>query len=243
MRAKRPIYADTYERRHRRLLIGLIIVAVIIAGIGGWWWLHRNPRPSARHFPVMGVRVDQADGTLDAEALQAGGAEFVYLKATQGASYVDDQFATNYSRAATMTVGVYHYFSFDSTPAAQAANFIDHVGADTGSLPIGIYLTYYGPYASDPPKAATFRAHLSALVQALHQHYQRPVMLMGSPAVLAAVKNVATGSPRWVISEKQPASGQFWEYATAKLPHGTTDKTYASAVLRGNRKTMTQLQQ
>ncbi|WP_461213453.1 GH25 family lysozyme [Lacticaseibacillus sp. GG6-2] len=233
MRSKRPIYADTYERRRRWVLTGAVVVVVIALISGGWWWLHRNPRPSAQRYPVMGVRVDQTLGVIDADSLQKGGANFIYLKATQGASFVDDNFASNYSKTAGLKVGVYHYFSFDSTPQAQATNFIDHVQTNIGSLPVGIYLTNYGTYANNPPKDAAQRVQI--FVTLLQRQYGCAVVLMGKPSVLASVKQATPTSPRWVISDKRPKSGQFWEYADAKLPHGSGDQAYPSAVYIGSR--------
>lgn len=233
MRSKRPIYADTYERRRRWVIAGAVVIALIALIGAGWWWWHRNPRPSERRYPVMGVRVDQTVGVIDADGLQKGGANFIYLKATQGASFVDDNFATNYSRTAGLTVGVYHYFSFDSSPQAQAANFVRHVQTDIGSLPIGIYLTDYGTYANNPPQDAAQR--VQTFVTLLQQHYGRAVVLMGKPSVLASVKKAAPASPRWVISTKRPQTGQFWEYADAKLPHSAAEQTYLSAVFMGTK--------
>ncbi|WP_125711205.1 GH25 family lysozyme [Lacticaseibacillus porcinae] len=229
MRAKRPIYADTYDRR-RKIIIVIVVLAVLAAAVGGvWWWLHRNPRPSVAKYPELGVRMSQADGVLDSSELEAGGVSFVYLKATQGASFVDDNFATNQSRAGSLKVGAYHYFSFDSTPQAQAENFIKHV-ADAGELPIGIYVTYYGNYASDPPKSSVVARNLTSLISLLQAHYQQGVVLMGSASTLATIKSVAPSAARYVISSKKPATGSYWEYANAKLPNGGTDQTFDCVV-------------
>ena len=229
MRAKRPIYADTYDRR-RKLTIVILVIVVLAAITGGvWWWLHKNPRPSEAKYPKLGVRMSQADGVLDASALEDGGVSFVYLKATQGASFVDDNFATNESRAGSLKVGAYHYFSFDSTPQAQAENFIKHV-SDAGELPIGIYVTYYGNYASDPPKASVVADKLTTLINLLQAYYQQGVVLMGSPSTLATIKSVAPSAARYVITDKKPKTGSYWEYANAKLPKGGTDQTFDCVV-------------
>jgi lysozyme len=229
MRAKRPIYADTYDRR-RKIMIVILVIAVLATITGGiWWWLHKNPRPSVAKYPELGVRISQADGVLDASQLEDGGVSFVYLKATQGASFVDDNFATNQSRAGSLKVGAYHYFSFDSTPQAQAENFIKHV-SDAGTLPIGIYVTYYGNYASDPPKASVVAAHLTQLINLLQAYYQQGVVLMGSPSTLATIKSVAPSAAQYVIGSSKPKSGSYWEYANAKLPKGGTDQTFDCVV-------------
>lgn len=228
MRAKRPIYSNTYDKRRKWWLALIIAVLVLAAIAGSWWWLHRNPRPSAKRYPDLGVRVDQTFGTIDAAELKDHGVSFVYLKATQGASFVDDAFATNYSRAAELQVGVYHYYSFDSSPQAQAQNFLAHVGSSTGTLPIGIYVTYYGDYAQDPPQPAKLAANLKQLIAALNDEYSNGVMLMGTPSVLAKLTPYLAGVKTYAITTKKPKGATYWEYANAKLPGG--DTAYHDAV-------------
>ncbi|MFD1483671.1 GH25 family lysozyme [Lacticaseibacillus baoqingensis] len=240
MRKKRPIYAETYARRQRALVIAALVVLLAALG-GGWYFWQRNPRPSPRRYPVMGVRLDQSSDYLDATQLQSGGAKFVYLKATQGASFSDDHFATNYQRTEGLKVGVYHYFSFDSTPAQQAANFNTTVGDNSGSLPIGIELVYYDQYAKHPPQAQIVQARLRQLITAFNAKYHQGVVLMGTPQALATVKPVAPQSPRWVISPKRPKHGAFWQYATAPLPAGRRQQQFASAVFLGSRQAFARL--
>ncbi|MCI1986471.1 MAG: 1,4-beta-N-acetylmuramidase [Lactobacillus sp.] len=242
MRRKRPIYAETYLNRRRWLLLGLLGGVIVMLLAGGWWWAQRNPRPSAKRYPVMGVRLDQTSDYLDADQLRAGGVSFVYLKATQGASFRDDHFATNYQRATGLTVGVSHYFSFDSTPQQQAANLIATVGANSGTLPIGIEVAYYDQYADSPPPAARVQSALRQLIALVEAHYHQGVVLLGTPQALKTVQNVAPARPRWVISTKRPKQATFWEYATAKLPQGHSQQQFESAVYTGSRQEFATLQ-
>lgn len=224
MRRKRPIYSNTYTKR-RRMIIAMIVAVVMLAtAVTGWWWLHRNPRPSARRYPELGVRVDQNFGAIDATELAQRKVSFVYIKATQGASFVDDDYTTNYSRAAELKRGVYHYFSFESTPAQQVANFGNHVGQDVGTLPIGIYVTYY----EDPPAAQTLAAHLQQFIKLLNARYSNGVVVMATPSVLADLHQYLPTVATYAITNKRPKAAAYWEYATAKLPGG--DKSYHCAV-------------
>lgn len=160
------------------------------------------------------------------------------MKATQGASYLDDDFVTDYQRldgGHSLRVGVYHYFSFDSTPQAQAQHFIAKVGNDIGSLPIGLYVTYYGQYVDDPPADSVVASTVGELVRLLEAHYGRQVVVMGTPALLTTLAKVSPSSPRWVISAKRPtiANATYWQYATAKLPKGSSAE-FRSAVFLGD---------
>ena len=140
----RVIYADTYRKRHQRRLF-LLAVLIIALGALFVWWHQRNPRPDPQTYPVLGVRLDQTDGVQDFDSLRSSKVSFVYLKATEGSSYFDDNFNTNFNQAAgsRLSIGIYHVFSFETTPQAQAAQFTRQVGQNIGDLPIGIYLSYY----------------------------------------------------------------------------------------------------
>ncbi len=229
-RRVRPIYQDTFVRRRRWLIAGVVIcvLAVIIALIA--WWQLRNPRPNTKTYPVLGVRISQTDGTQDYTKLQKVGVQFVYLKATEGASYFDDNFATNYSQAqgSDMRVGVYHYFSFTSTPTRQAAAFFKNVGNDIGDLPIGVEVSAY----TTVPSTAKLTKKLTAFVSALRIHYDAKVMLIGTQEMLAKVKTVSPDAPRMVISSSTRAGkkGTFWQYATAAKIPGGDGSTYRTVV-------------
>lgn len=62
--------------------------------------------------------------SLDLARCRAEGIEFVFIKATEGASFVDDDFALNLAeaRAAGLLVAAYHYVRSNATVAQQVAN-------------------------------------------------------------------------------------------------------------------------
>ncbi|MFD1429477.1 GH25 family lysozyme [Lacticaseibacillus mingshuiensis] len=216
----KPIYADTYQRHHRRLVLAgstaLVVAALLVLVVVV---MHLQKPPALRENPVQGVVLSQDDATQDFSALKKAGLRFAYLKTTEGASYFDDRFAANYdqSRGGQLAIGVYHQFSFDSTPAAQAQHFIAKVGHDIGTLPIGIALSYYGDYAEKPPAAATFQRDLTTFINLLQAHYNRVVILMGSVQVLRAVSTVAPSAGRWVTASAKPAQAQYWQYGSGKI--------------------------
>ncbi|WP_164847985.1 GH25 family lysozyme [Lacticaseibacillus hulanensis] len=236
----KPIYSNTFTKR-RKVAVVALIVCVIVALAGGIAWLQlRNPRPNARNYPVLGLRISQSDGSQDYTSLHKQGVDFVYLKATEGASYFDDNFETNYSQAsgAGMRLGVYHYFSFTSAPAKQAASFMEHVGENTGDLPIGIEVAAY----TKVPDDAKLRQQLTTFIADLRQHYTQQILLIGTPDMLSKVQTVSPDAPRMVVSDKQRAGkqGTFWQYASdAKLPGGKT--RYHCVVLVGTKAAFQQL--
>jgi lysozyme len=220
----KPIYSNTFTKR-RRVWTALIVICVlaVIGGLGAWLTL-RNPRPNASKYPVLGVRVSQTDGTQDFDVLAKQDVRFVYLKATEGASYFDDNFNTNYSQASAsgLAIGAYHFFSFTSSPAKQAAAFIDHVGSNTGNLPIGVEVSAY----TTVPSSGKLTAQLRQFITLLRKHYGKQVLLIGTPTMLKRVASLTNAYPTMVLSSKQREGkqGTFWQYSTAaKIPGGDTE--------------------
>nr|WP_257793757.1 GH25 family lysozyme [Lacticaseibacillus kribbianus] len=191
-------------------MVACVVAAVVAAALGVRAWQRRG----LARYPVAGVVLDQSAGHQDFAALGDAGVDFAYLKATQGASYFDDAFTVNYDRSvgAAVRIGVYHYFSFDSTPEAQATQFLKQTGRDWGSLPIGVYLTYYGGYADDPPAAPTLTQNVGRFVALIQKATGKPVVLMGSARVLKAVSQLAC--QHFVIGGGRPSHAQFWQSGT-----------------------------
>jgi lysozyme len=87
---------------------------------------------------LEGVDVSVYDGTVDWAQLEASGRAFAIAKATEGASFSDSQFPTNWPamKSAGIVRSAYHFFHCDADPAAQATFFLGVMGAlEPGDLP------------------------------------------------------------------------------------------------------------
>lgn len=97
---------------------------------------------------ILGLDISHHQGTQPPLAwARAEGIEFVVIKSTEGASYVDPRFADNLrrARAAGLLVAAYHYVRSSATAAEQVANVrravprdvpvIPDVEANSGTLP------------------------------------------------------------------------------------------------------------
>jgi lysozyme len=99
-----------------------------------------RPHPAvaaARSMPIQGMDVARYQGAIDFRKVYASGVHFVYMKSTEGDDYVDPAFADNWkkARAAGMAHGAYHFMTWCSTAADQAAWFVKNVPADQDALP------------------------------------------------------------------------------------------------------------
>jgi lysozyme len=104
--------------------------------------IHGDNRPhpgvaKARALPIQGMDVARYQGAIDYNKVYAAGIHFVYMKGTEGKDYVDPAFKGNWKRAkaAGMAHGVYHFMTWCSTAAEQAAWFKKNVPYDPTALP------------------------------------------------------------------------------------------------------------
>ena len=79
--------------------------------------------PSAAH----GIDVSQYQGSIDWSAVW--NRDFAYIKATEGITYQDGNFLSNWINAKTagLKVGGYHFFHPGDDPAKQAENFLSRL--------------------------------------------------------------------------------------------------------------------
>jgi lysozyme len=75
---------------------------------------------------IQGIDVSDHQGTVDWNAVRQTGMVFAFIKATDGITWTDPDFATNWSgaTAANLLRGAYHFYETDDDPTAQAQNFL-----------------------------------------------------------------------------------------------------------------------
>lgn len=131
------------------LVLGGIVVLV---SLGVWWMSHRNEnewtyvRPFGIRLPlryaVHGIDVSHHNARIDWDQLKKaqGGSvriDFVYIKATEGATHADREFTRNWSEArrVAMRRGAYHFYNPRVLSTRQAEHFIKRVKLLRGDLP------------------------------------------------------------------------------------------------------------
>ena len=85
---------------------------------------------TANILQQQGIDVSHYQGRIDWDRVaRTGDVAFVYVKATEGAGYVDDCYLRNLygARRAGIPVGVYHFFSPSASALVQLENFRTNV--------------------------------------------------------------------------------------------------------------------
>ncbi|OOM78905.1 GH25 family lysozyme [Clostridium sp. BL-8] len=76
-----------------------------------------------------GIDISNYDGTIDFNAVKSSGVQLVYIKATEGTTFIDPYLQVNYSgaSAAGLKTGFYHFLVGTSAPETQADNFYNNI--------------------------------------------------------------------------------------------------------------------
>ena len=109
--------------------------------------------PLASTGGVQGVDVSNWQGSINWTSVRNSGIQFAWMKATEGSSYKDPSFNTNYPGAyyAGVIRGAYHFATPNTSSGATQANYFASNGGgwsrDNMTLP-GVLDIEYNPYGS-----------------------------------------------------------------------------------------------
>lgn len=197
-------------KNHWKLLaiIGGGIVAALLIAFGAYQ-LWRLFTPTV----IKGMDVSHYQGDVSWRAItENSDVKFVYIKATEGSTYTDPNFAQNWKGASSngIAVGAYHYYLQTSTGTDQANNFIDVVPKKKGALPPAIDIETNVTSQSD------FKSQLADYVSLVRKHYgQKPVFYVPTK-VYNLIYDDYTGYDFWIINvnSKPDVKGwTFWQYS------------------------------
>lgn len=223
---------------------------------------HETPTSGQRSATVQpfdstttpGLDVSHYQGTVDWSSVAANGAKFGYMKATEGTTFTDPQFTTNYagSAGAGLARGAYHFALPDnSSAAAQAQFFLNNGGGWVGdghTLPPVIDIEYnpYGTadwtgycYEMTPAQMVAWLSDFSTTV---HNETNRwPVIYTTADWWANCTGNdttLATNDPLWIAHVSTTDAGTipsgwsnytFWQYSSTGTFPGDQDWFNGSA--------------
>jgi lysozyme len=182
--------------------------------------------PAAREFPVRGIDVSRYQGQVDWAAVARAGVHFAFVKATEGTDLRDPRFADNWTQAAAAGVvrGAYHFFTFCSSGAAQAANFTAVVPVDATALPPAVDVEFAGNCRSWTDLETICR-ELAVFLAALEAAYsRRPIVYFTRESWERVLDGRVDHHPTWARSlfgrpRARFGPWTFWQYAhNGRLP-------------------------
>ena len=188
-------------------------------------------RASPKSHAVHGVDVSRWQGEIDWERLRSQGANFAYIKATDGGDHLDPMFRKNWrgAGAAGLRRGAYHFFYWCRTAGDQADWFIRNVPKVEGALPPVIDVEWNGESSCKRrPSPAKVREKMQVFMDKLEAHYgQRPIIYTAPDFYADNLEGAFLDYPFWLRSvAAHPARRYpgrkwvFWQYSGSGLSHG-----------------------
>ncbi|MGI6852563.1 glycoside hydrolase family 25 protein [Mesorhizobium sp. 1B3] len=192
-------------------------------------------RSSPRHLAVHGVDVSRWQGEIDWVKLRSQGANFAYIKATDGGDHLDPLFRKNWREAkqAGLKRGAYHFFYWCRAASEQADWFIRNVPREAGALPPVIDVEWNGESrCKKRPSRARVLEKMQVFMDKLERHYgQRPIIYTAPDFYADNLEGAFLDYPFWLRSVARHPSkvypGRdwvFWQYSGSGLSHGVKGK-------------------
>jgi lysozyme len=192
-------------------------------------------RHSPKKLAVHGVDVSRWQGDIDWSKLREQGANFAYIKATDGGDHIDPMFRRNWKGAgeAGLARGAYHFFYWCRTAGEQADWFIRNVPRVRGALPPVIDVEWnHQSSCKRRPSRATVLEKMQVFMDKLEAHYgQRPVIYTSPDFYADNLRGAFPNHPFWLRSVARHPSkvypGRdwlFWQYSGSGLSHGVSGR-------------------
>lgn len=156
--------------RFKWYILAVLILSLTFVALDYFGFIWHNALFAAKYH-IKGLDVSHHQGHIDWQKVGATKKySFVFIKATEGHDFTDDDFVKNWqgAKANGLLVGAYHFFSTRSSGTEQAEFFIAAVPKEEGALPPVIDIEI--DLKRDP---TVIRAELTALSAKLESYYQQ----------------------------------------------------------------------
>jgi lysozyme len=190
-------------------------------------------KTSPRNYPVHGVDVSRWQGNINWQKLRSQGANFAYIKATDGGDHLDPMFRKHWKGAgeAGLKRGAYHFFYWCRSGAEQAEWFIRNVPRAENALPPVIDVEYnHQSRCKKRLSRELVLKKMKTFMDRLEAHYgQRPVIYTAPDFYRDNLRGEFLDYPFWLRAVAEHPSkvypGRkwvFWQYSGTGLSHGVT---------------------
>jgi lysozyme len=167
------------DSRSRRWIVISATGLALCGLVAGWWFVWvPNWRPSLKTGESFGIDVSSHQGDIDWERVARDEIDFAYVKATEGADFVDERFADNWDAVARSGLrrGAYHFFTLCTAGAEQAENFLRVAPPVTGALPPAVDLELAGNCSARPP-AQQVNEQLDAFLRRVEEAWNEEIVI------------------------------------------------------------------
>lgn len=186
------------------VILGLLLW--LLGGMAYERWFVDTVVPDPDIYRVRGIDISHHNGKVDFDRLSKADAavDFIYVKATEGTSFVDPHFRRNVLHAsrAGIPVGVYHFFRYDKDGELQALNLLQALKGREFLLPPAIDVEDWGN--PDGHATATIVERLRALIARLELEGCHPIIYTNLEGYHRLIKGNFDDYPLWIASFSNP---------------------------------------
>lgn len=206
--------AHQLMRERSRWAVAVAGALVVLSGAAAalWFWWLPGYRPTLGRGESYGVDVSAYQGRINWRLVAQDHIRFAYIKATEGTTFIDRDFARNWAGAgsAGLRRGAYQFFSLCDPGTAQARTFLRTVPKDPGALPPAVDLELSGNCRSRP-SAAVVGTQLSAFLRTVQLATGHSVVLyLGADFAHRYALSLEVDHPLWLYRPVRPPSGRQW---------------------------------
>lgn len=200
-------------------LSAILFVTISCILMGSYYFFVEKNTALANTYPIKGFDVSHHQGDIDWKKISPQQYQFVYLKATEGGDYQDDQFQKYWldAREHGMRVGAYHFFRLCRDGAIQAQNFIATVPNKPDTLPPVIDLEYESNCINTLTKEQLLK-QIKIMHDQLQKHYaKQPIFYTSKNFYNMILIGQFKKTPIWIreyhdqpnLKDKRPWT--FWQ--------------------------------
>ncbi|WP_407405568.1 glycoside hydrolase family 25 protein [Sodaliphilus sp.] len=192
------------------LVAGLVLVSVLAGYLAykhyGFARFFHPDVTLGEKYSVRGIDVSNHNGKVNFDKVAAAGYSFVYVKASEGATYKDARFKANCNKAARsgLKVGAYHFFRNNRDGLSQARNFIDQVRAVDLDLPLVIDIEDAGN--DNSVETALVHSRLRQMAAELKRAGYKIMIYTNGDGFKKYYQPCFKGEPLWLCTFNDPDS-------------------------------------
>lgn len=201
-----------------RVSIAFLAVLAALGFASVWAWQQFKTSPpyvDPERYPIRGIDVSSHNGLMNLDAAAAEGIEFIFIKASEGDTFRDENFRINYEKAshAGLKIGAYHFFRFDCGGVSQGRNLLKAIGSRKLDLGIAIDIEKAGN--PDDVDSTLIVQRLYAMVDYLNLSGYKVCIYSNREGYYDYVNNALPGACLWICSFHPvpiEAEWTFWQY-------------------------------
>ncbi len=213
----------------KNIIIILIITIIVYLDYKGIIW---HNELFAHWYPVKGLDISHHQGDIKWDKIDSRNYQFVFIKATEGTTFIDDQFQKNWreSKKRRFLRGAYHFFSFITAGQEQADYFMHCVSQDMGELPPVLDIEINDTvHVSDVSK---IRDNIQQFLNRIEKVWNvKPILYVTNESYNLLIKNQFDTYNIWIRSIFTPPiflknkKWAFWQYSNRGHINGISTYT------------------